>query len=191
MRVVRACLAVAGMALMFGAVSAQAAAPPVSGFAAKFIETRTLPGFDTPLVSHGIMRFDREQGFHWEITKPYRYVFEMDAGRAKEVLPDGTVRQLDPDETPWLEAVEHIFVSALAGDRSDLARYFNVDIQPLPEGEGRHVTLTPKPGAMAKVIDRIEVTETAPGQPRRLQIDEAGGGHMDIRFTPIHSATGQ
>ncbi|HET7370128.1 MAG TPA: outer membrane lipoprotein carrier protein LolA [Gammaproteobacteria bacterium] len=175
-------------ALLCAAGAAPAATPPADSFAARFVETRTLPGFDTPLVSHGIMRVDPEQGFHWEITRPYRYVFEMDDGRAKEVLPNGTVRHLDASETPWLAAVEHIFVSALSGHRENLERYFNIDIQQLPAVEGRHITLTPKPGAMAKVIDRIEVTEAAPGHPRRLQIDEAGGGHMDIRFTPADSA---
>jgi Outer membrane lipoprotein carrier protein LolA len=172
--------------LLLGAVSAAyaadikpAAAPSVDS---TFVQTRTLPGFSTPLVSHGIMRFDQRHGFHWEITSPYHYVFEMNGNQAQEQLPDGSVRHLNPDQTPWLAAVEHIFISALSGDNSDLQRYFTVSVT--PQGKGRRVLLTPKPGPMADAIVKIEVTESSPGHPERLVIKETSGGRMDIRFSP-------
>lgn len=174
--------------LALAATPAHKQAPAADRFAATFVQTRTLPGFKQPLVSHGVLRFSRDGGFHWEITRPYHYVFEMRDGQAREVLPDGTRRVLKPGQTPWLKAVQHIFVSALSGDRSQLTRYFHVRMKKL--AQGRHVTLTPKPGAMAKVIQRIEVTESAPGHPQHLVIDEASGGHMDIRFTPIPADDG-
>lgn len=164
-----------------------AAAAPAANFAATFVQTRTLPGFDTPIVSHGVIRIDPAHGFYWEIKSPYHYVFAMQDGQVREELPDGTTRDLNPDQKPWLAAVEHIFVSALSGDRSQLQRYFNVSTK--PSDNGRHVTLTPKPGALAKVIERIEVTESAPGHPERLQIREKSGARMDIRFTPIAAST--
>lgn len=172
-----------GVLLLGMALPALAATPAADSFAATFVQTRTLPGFTQPLTSHGVLRFSRDGGFHWEIVRPYHYVFEMSHGQAREELPDGSRRTLKPDQTPWLKAVQRIFVSALSGDNAQLARYFHVQMQPL--AHGRHVTLTPKPGAMAKVVRRIEVTESAPGHPQHLVIDEASGGHMDIRFTPI------
>ena len=162
----------------------RADAPP-AGFAASFVQTRTVPDFDTPIVSHGNMSYDAAHGFHWEITQPYHYLFEMNGKQAHEQLPDGTQRDLDPDQTPWLAAVEHIFISALSGDRSQLQAYFSVVEK--PAAQGRDLTLTPKPGPIAQAIDRIEVEESAPGQPRHLQIFESSGGHMDIRFTPSAS----
>jgi hypothetical protein len=172
--------------LLLGAISAShaadtkpAAAPSVDS---TFVQTRTLPGFSTPLISHGIMRFDPTHGFHWEITSPYHYIFEMNGKQAQEQLPDGSVRQLDPDQTPWLAAVEHIFISALSGNTGDLQRYFTVKVT--PQGRGRHVDLTPKPGPMANAIVSIEVTESAPGHPQALVIKETSGGRMDIRFSP-------
>ena len=161
---------------------ARADAPP-AGFAARFVQTRTMPGFDTPIVSRGNMSYDKATGFHWEITRPYHYLFEMNGKQAHEQLPDGTQRDLDPDQTPWLAAVEHIFISALSGDRSKLETYFSVVEKPAAQGED--VTLTPKPGPIAEAIQRIEVEESAPGQPRHLQIFETSGGHMDIRFSPL------
>ncbi|MGH8278857.1 MAG: LolA family protein [Gammaproteobacteria bacterium] len=170
----------AGLLLWSAVLGAAAATAP--GFDSTFVETRTLPGFSTPLVSHGRMSYDAARGFRWEITAPYHYVFEMRGGQARETLPDGTSRRLNPDETPWLAAVEHIFVGALSGDTSELERYFQVRVTPL--AHGRRVVLIPKPGPIALAIIRIEVTERAPGEPEQLEIAETSGGHMQIRFNP-------
>jgi hypothetical protein len=175
----------AGACLLCAVLAARAAddtPPQVAGFDSTFVQTRTLPGFSAPLISHGIMRFDPAHGFHWEITSPYHYVFEMNGKQAHEQLPDGTRRDLDPEQTPWLAAVEHIFVSALGGDRADLESYFAIAVTPLSAGQ--RVSLTPKPGPMANAIVSIEVTESAPGHPQRLEIRETSGGRMDIVFSP-------
>jgi len=167
------------------ATNARAAAP--IAFAADFVQTRSLPGFNTLLVSHGVLRFDPVHGFRWEITAPYHYVFEINGQAASEQLPDGTIRKLDPNQTPWLAAVEHIFVGALSGDASELQRYFQMNVQTLTHG--RRVTLTPKPGPLADAIVHIEVLESAPGRPEQLDIIETSGGHMQIRFTPLSQST--
>ncbi len=158
-------------------------------FSARFVETRTLPGFDQPLVSHGNVRVGPGHRFHWEVTAPYHYRFDMHDGTAVEKLPDGTQRTLRPDQTPWLEAVERLFTSALAGNVAALRQHFSVAIKPL--GKGRHVTLIPKSGsAMARVVARIEVTENAQGHPSHLVIVDSTGAHMDIRFQPMDTPPG-
>ena len=171
-------------ALMLAAGTVFAAEPtlPPASFAASFVQTREVQGFATPLISHGNMSYDKTKGFHWEITQPYHYLFEMNGKQAHEELPDGTKRDLDPDQTPWLAAVEHIFISALSGDRHELESYFSVESRSV--GAGDQLSLTPKAGAIANAIKRIEVTESAPGRPQHLEIFETSGGHMDIRFTP-------
>ena len=173
------------LTLACAAASGAEPAPPAS-FAADFVQTRTLPGFSTPLISHGNMGYDAAHGFHWEIVSPYHYLFVMDGKQAREELPDGSKRDLDPDQTPWLAAVEHIFISALSGDQAQLQSYFVVVSKPA-NGSGDELTLTPKAGVIANAITRIEVTESAPGRPQHLEIFEASGGHMDIRFTPAEA----
>lgn len=177
---IRRALIILAVSLFAPGLARAADSAPVKTFDSTFVQTRTLPGFKTPLVSHGVLRFDAAHGFHWEITSPYHYVFEMHDGQAHEELPDGTTRTLDPNQTPWLAAVQHIFVSALSGNRADLKHYFDISIEPLKKG--RRITLVPKPGPMARAIVRITVTETAPGEPRRLEIEETSGAHMEIRF---------
>jgi hypothetical protein len=158
-------------------------AQPPRTFAADFVQTRTLPGFDQPIVSHGQLRYSAADGFRWEVAKPYHYLFQMRGALAHEQLPDGSERDLRPEQTPWLKIVQQVFVHALAGDQEKLRQYFDLRITPLDAG--RRVELTPHAEAMAKVIRRIVVIESAIGEPRQLDIDEAGGGHMDIRFTPL------
>ncbi|HKS93849.1 MAG TPA: outer membrane lipoprotein carrier protein LolA [Gammaproteobacteria bacterium] len=154
-----------------------------AAFSARFVETRTLPGFDTALISHGVLSVDASHGFRWEITAPYHYLFEMHGTQAREQLPDGSVRQLDPEQAPWLAAVEQIFVGALSGNMAQLQRYFEVHVQPL--ARGRRVTLTPKPGPLSQAIAGIEVVESAPGRPEQIEIRETSGGRLQLRFTPI------
>lgn len=163
------------------AMAATPATPPALKLG--FVETRTLPGFTTPLISHGVLSVDPARGFHWEITAPYHYVFEMHGNEAQEQLPDGSLRRLDPEQAPWLAAVEQIFMGAVSGDVAQLQRYFVVKIAPL--AQGRRITLTPKPGALSQAITQIQVTETAPGHPRQIDIRETSGGGMQLRFTPI------
>lgn len=178
----------AGTLILCAALGVRAAdgSTTTPSFDASFVQTRSLPGFGAPLVSHGFLRFDAAHGFRWEITAPYHYVFVMNGGQAHEELPDGSTRQLDPSQTPWLAAVEHIFISALSGNRSDLQQYFDVVTQHLSRGQ--RITLTPKPGPIAEAIISIQVTERAPGHPEQLEIRETSGGRMDIRFTPVAPA---
>lgn len=157
-------------------------------FRASFVQTRTQPGFPQPLVSHGTLSVSPEHGFTWEITRPYHYRFSMDQDGTREVLPDGTQRTLHAADAPWLTAVRQIFVAALSGDRARLARYFTVSVAPASGEHGRHLVLTPKTGALAKVIRRITVTERSPGRPQRLHVDEVSGATMDVRFSPPAAA---
>lgn len=163
------------------AVAGAAAVPlptPPKSFSARFIETRTLPGFNQPLVSRGQVAFSRVRGVLWEVTAPYHYVFKMGPSGVEEQLPDGSVRRLDAEHAPWLAVVRHIFISALTGDTSDLKHYFDVRITALKVG--RRIELNPKPGPMAEAITHISVIEA--GTPQFLRIDEASGGRIDIHF---------
>ncbi|MGA9852066.1 MAG: outer membrane lipoprotein carrier protein LolA [Gammaproteobacteria bacterium] len=155
-------------------------------FSAKFIETRTLPGFDQPLVSHGQLNFSRGTGVIWEVTSPYHYVFKMDPSGVEEQMPDGSVRHMDPRQEPWLGAVRQIFTSALSGDTSGLERYFDVQVTVLKDS--RRIELDPKPGPVAKAIKHISVVEA--GTPQSLRIDEASGGRIEIRFFDTRAVQG-
>lgn len=185
-RVFGACLMLAGLpASMAGTAGEKLPAPPES-FSAHFIETRTLPGFDKPLVSRGLVVFSRTSGVIWEVTVPYHYVFKMGPSGVQETMPDGSVRHLDVEHAPWLAVVRHIFTSALTGNTSELKHYFEVQVTTLKHG--RRIELSPEPGPMADAIRHISVTEA--GTPRFLRIDEAGGGRIDIHFIETRTAAG-
>ena len=180
------CLIVGSCPSMAAAPVAKLPAPPKS-FSARFIETRTVSGFNQPLVSRGLVIFNRSHGFTWEVTAPYHYVFAMSASGVQEQLPDGSLRHLDQKQAPWLAVVRHIFTSALTSDTSELEHYFVVQVTTLKGG--RRIELSPKPGPMAEAIRHISVFEA--GTPQSLRIDELSGGRIDIRFlkTPTAAET--
>lgn len=157
--------------------------PPAQAFSAAFTETRTLPGFSQPLVSHGTVVFKRDSGVRWEVSEPYHYLFTMDDKGMQEQLPDGAARTIDAEHAPWLVAIQHIFMGALAGDTAALQEYFDVKVT--PQTAGRLIDLTPKPGPMAKAIKHISVSGGA--TPEDIRIDEIAGGRIDIRFLNPHT----
>ncbi|MDE2234181.1 MAG: outer membrane lipoprotein carrier protein LolA [Gammaproteobacteria bacterium] len=151
-------------------------------FNSAFMQTRSIPGFKTPLVSYGIVHVDGVHGFRWQVNSPYHYVFLMQGDKAEELQPDGSVRELKAENTPWLEAVQHIFMAAVAGDLSELQNYFHLEITRLASGQ--QISMTPRTSAMAAAIESIQLIETTPGQPKQLLIREKSGGRIDIRFHP-------
>ena len=157
--------------------------PPAQAFSAAFTETRSLPGFSQPLVSHGTVVFKRANGVRWEVSDPYHYLFTLDDKGMQEHLPDGAVRTIDAEHAPWLVAIQHIFMGALAGDTAALQQYFDVKVT--PQTAGRLIDLTPKPGPMAKAIKHISVSGAA--APEDIRIDEIAGGKIDIRFLNPHT----
>jgi len=157
--------------------------PPAQAFSASFTETRSLPGFTQPLVSHGNVDYKRGGGVRWEVTAPYHYLFTMDAYGMQETLPDGAQHTIDAEHAPWLAAIQRIFLGALGGDTTALGEYFFVT--ETPRFAGRQLDLTPKPGPMAKAILHISVTGAA--VPEHIRIDEVAGGVIDIRFQNSHA----
>lgn len=176
---------VAALVLPLAGAAAETDAAPAD-FAARFVQTRTLPDFTAPLVSRGVVRFSGADDFAWTVEQPYHYAFVLEGGRAHETLPDGTRRDLAAGEVPWLALVQRIFAATLSGDEQRLARYF--DIHEAPAASGRVLVLEPRAEAITETIRRIRVEERRPGAPRALHIEETGGGRMDIRFTPLDAA---
>lgn len=156
---------------------------PALYFRARFTETRILPGFSQHLLSSGQVIFSRSGGISWEVTAPYHYVFKMNATRAEEQMPDGSVRRLSAKQAPWLGIVRHIFMNTLTGNISNLQHYFFVHI--LAMKTGRCMVLIPRLDPLEKVIKAIYINASASGVPHVLRIDEPSGGSITIRFFDI------
>jgi hypothetical protein len=176
--ILRVLLLIVSTTLSMAGITANKLPTPPEAFSAHFIETRTMPGFNRPLVSRGVVIFDHISGITWKVTSPYHYVFEMGPSGVQEQMPDGSTRHLDAEHTPWLTVVRHIFTSAMTGDTSDLEHYFVVQVTQLKDS--RRIELSPKPGPMANAIKHISVIEAS--TPESLHIDEVSGGSIDIRF---------
>jgi hypothetical protein len=173
-----ACAAIPAVAMAATAVSPAApGATAASPYAAKFTETRTLPGMTTPLVLSGTLRFTPGRRLLWAVEKPYTYRFKIADKTLTEVLPDGSKYRKPLAKTPWAEALFKLFSSLLGGDRHALARYF--DLKSTAEG----MILTPRSQVLAKFVTRI----VAVGKPlpRTVTIVGSDGGKTRLDFVPL------
>lgn len=157
--------------------SATAAAAVPQSFHADFTQTRTLPGFDQPLVSRGEVDFERNGSLHWTVTEPYHYEFVMEDGQAREVLPDGTHRNIDSQDAPWLGIIQRVFRAALSGDDNTLTQYFSV------RRSDKRLQLTPLAAPLKDHIAQINVV--GGDLPDHITITEQGGGEIEIRFSRV------
>jgi hypothetical protein len=164
-------------AVATAATAPRAAATSAAPYAARFTETRSIPGMKTPLILHGTIRFTPGRHLVWAVKKPYTYRFEIAGKTLTETLPDGSRQSKPLAKTPWAQALFKLFSSILGGDPHALARYF--DLQPTAEG----LTLTPRSKVLAKWITRI----VAVGKPlpRTVTIVGSDGGKTRLDFTPI------
>lgn len=153
------------------------AAAAASSYAARFTETRTLPGMSRPLVLHGEIRFTPGKHLLWAVNKPYTYRFEIAGDKISETLPDGSRQGKPLAKTPWAEALFKLFSALFGGDPGALARYFEVS----PNADG--LVLVPRSATLAKWVTRI-VTVGKP-LPHTLTIHESDGGATRLDFTAL------
>ncbi|MGH8161071.1 MAG: LolA family protein [Gammaproteobacteria bacterium] len=174
-----AAVAIAGLARSHPASPATAvrAATSAAPYAARFTETRSIPGMKKPLVLRGTIRFTPGRHLLWEVEKPYTYRFEIANKTITEILPDGSKQTKPLAKTPWAQALFKLFSSLLGGDPHALARYF--DLKPNAHG----MILTPRSKVLAKWVTRI----VAVGKPlpREVTIVGSDGGETKLEFTPL------
>lgn len=159
------------------AASVPPAASAPAPYAAHFVERRSLPDMNQPLVLSGTIRFTPGKHLSWAVEKPYRYRFDISGKTIEETLPDGTRKKTPLEETPWAEALFKLFSALLGGDPGALEHYFDL----ARSGDKR--VLTPRSKALGKWVSRIVAVGNP--LPRRVTIVSGDGGKTRIEFTPI------
>lgn len=171
----------AGLLLAFGlprfAALAAAGAAPANTIAAHFTETRTIEGIEQPIVLRGVVRFTPGTHLSWTVTSPYRYRLEIEAGQIKQIMPDGTVKKQPLSEVPWAASLFKLFSGMFGGNHEALKRYFEI------ARKANKLLLTPRSKVLAKWVARITVVGRP--LPRRVTIEQSGGGRTRLTFTPV------
>ena len=170
--------------LLFAAAIELPALPDGDCFTASFVQTRTLPSLQQPLVLEGRLRIERSGNLVWAIHSPYQYRFASEGETFVETTPDGRERKINAADAPWLRGVQQLFSALLAGNDESLSTWFVPrDIE--ETADGTQLELLPAESAVARIIERMELRYTE--RLESVGIDEAGGGQTLIRFSPLSS----
>jgi hypothetical protein len=146
----------------------------VEGFEARFEQIRVIPGLSRPFEAEGRLRWRQGGRLDWHTEKPLEYSYHLDAERLSERMPDGSRRELDAGDAPWIISLNRLLAALVGGDRDLIAEMF--DVEPHEEGH----MLRPRDEALADLIAGIHVI----GEPfpEYLRIEETDGGFMEIRL---------
>lgn len=160
-------------------IAARVADAPV--LRAAFSQTKTLAALRKPFRLAGHFTYAREAGVLWQVDTPYpaRYLIGRDG--MVEIGPDGQRRPQSGREAAGVARAGQILQALLGADLAPLQAAFVLD--PVRQGTGWRVTLTPRNAELARHLARIELT--GHDAVEQVELFEGGGDHTEIRFTAI------
>ncbi|SPB17729.1 signal peptide protein [Caballeronia novacaledonica] len=186
------------VALLLAATSAQAAngdstlvsqvtsrLAQMKGVRAQFTQTQTLSAMKQPLVSTGMLTFQRERGVIWRVDTPYAATYVItDAGVAEVDANGKRIRTKSAQGVRGVAQVSKMMRAMLGGDLSALYSQFDVDAHGSPSDWA--LDLKPNQPQLAQAIKGLHMTGGA--FLRSLRIDLASGDVTRIEFTKSEAA---
>lgn len=127
---------------------------------AEFVETKTMGLLQRPLRLEGKLYFRAPDYVRKEVLKPDYEDYEIDGDVVRVQHGAEAARTVRLDEHPALRAFAEAFRATLGGDFRALQRYYDLRLQ--GTREDWNLLLTPLEPALAKQVDRIEVSGNGP-----------------------------
>jgi len=157
----------------------------VKGVRARFTQTQTLSAMKQPLVSTGMLVFQRDRGVIWRIETPYSATYVITDSGVAEVDANGRrIRTKSAQGVRGVAQVSKMMRAMLGGDLSALYSQFDVDAQ--GSASDWTLALTPNQPQLAQAIKGLHMTGGA--FLRSLRIDLANGDVTRIDFTRSEAA---
>ncbi|RUM40080.1 MAG: hypothetical protein DSY80_10835 [Desulfocapsa sp.] len=120
---------------------------------ASFVQQKNMAILARPLLSHGRFLFQAPDSLRWEYYTPLHSVLLMDKGRIRKFIEqDGKFIEEHGMGLSAMQVVMQEISGWLAGNISDTATFL------AQQTDAKHVLLTPRGPALAKIISRIELT---------------------------------
>lgn len=127
-------------------------APVVRG---EFVQTKTLKGFQNPLVSRGSFLVARQRGVLWLTRDPFVSTLVLTRDRLLSIQSDGVLAtRIDAQSQPGLRAVNQLLFALISADLGTLSRQFRIENTPRPTG-GWSLKLTPVDALLGQWIGSV------------------------------------
>jgi len=159
-------------------VRQQLVQPPV--LRGEFEQSKQVQGFARPLVSRGSFIVARERGVLWITRTPFPSQLRLTRDEILATQANGAVAfRLDASKEPAVRVINGLMFSLLNGDLGGLEQHFKIEGS--ADAKAWALVLTPKAGAIARLMNRIELAGDR--HVRSIRIDEANGDKTTIRFS--------
>jgi outer membrane lipoprotein-sorting protein len=145
---------------------------------AEFSQFKEIAAMKRPARSAGRVVISREHGIWWQIEKPLRIGYVLQAHRIVEIGSDGTRRERSVQDQPGLGQVARIFRALLSAQDDTLLEYF--DVETLPDAEGWTLELKPRQPQLAQYLRSITLGGDA--FVEYIYIKETSGDSTSIHF---------
>ena len=147
-----------------------------------FVQIRRIAGLDMDVRITGNMVSELDGRLRWQVDAPVRSVTVID--REKLTHFDGETKKLSvirQETFPWLRILRDSLDEWLSGDRTRLARRFQVS-SPRP----RVLRLVPRESAQKKLFRSVELEFAEKGDLITvIRIEEVTGDKLEIRFSNL------
>ena len=154
----------------------------IAHLAGQFEQSKTIAVLPMPIRSSGVFEFTQGQGVAWETQEPIQNRIHLTAQGIYTQTADGnseTLQGQDATKSQGAGLVASIFMGVIAGDLSQLTRFFTLEAN--TQGEQWQLVLTPNSPNLAAYIRQIRLE--GHDFTEQLHIAETNGDTTDIRFT--------
>lgn len=158
-------------------------APTLRG---EFEQTRTLKGFNNPLVSRGDFLLARPRTLLWRTSQPFAFTLLVTRARLLSRGADGTTNaEIDTRTEPGLRVISNLIFALVAGDLRKLARHFRIDGE-LLDAHAWRLVLTPIDAPLAEQFVKLGLDGDR--YVREVRLEERGGDRTLIRFDALRAS---
>ena len=156
-------------------------AATVTSLDAGFVQEKHMQILARPLISRGTFLFKAPDSLRWEYTDPVKSVLVMHTGRIRRfVHTDG---RLVEDAAAGLQSMQVVVqqITQWLNGRFDENPAFSAVLEP-----GRNIVMTPREPALARLIQRIEITlSQQPGVLESVTIFESEDSFTRLVFQNV------
>jgi len=145
-----------------------------------FEQSKTVKGFKKPFKSTGTYEVKKGEGVKWNTLTPFASELTVSADSIRSTQGGAENFSLDAKTEPTVRVITQLLFSLLAGDLNALSTYF--DAKGTVEGKAWSIELTPRPGPLAKVFQRISLKGDS--AVRTVHMHELSGDATLISLTP-------
>lgn len=165
-------------------VKARLAQPDV--ITGTFEQSKVVKGFKKPFKSTGTYEVKKGEGVKWNTTAPFASELTVSADSIRSTQGGAEQFKLDAKTEPTVRVITQLLFSLLAGDVGALSTHF--DTTGRVDGREWSIELTPKPGPLAKVFQRISLKGDS--AVRSVHMQELSGDATLISLTPSPAGRG-